>query len=52
MTGAILSLAGSPQRTAAMGAAGREYVIEHFSRARLAEELSQFLEEIRRINGR
>ena len=48
LTMAILQMADDPARTLQMGANGREYIQQHFNRARLAETLMSLLEDMRR----
>jgi glycosyltransferase involved in cell wall biosynthesis len=45
---AILQLANDPVRASQMGANGRDYVHQHFNRARLAESLMNLLDDMRR----
>lgn len=43
---AVVTLADDPQRAAEMGRCGRKYLIEHFDRAKLADELIRVMESI------
>jgi glycosyltransferase involved in cell wall biosynthesis len=45
---AVLQLANDPVQARQMGANGRDYVHQHFNRARLAENLMDLLEDMRR----
>jgi glycosyltransferase involved in cell wall biosynthesis len=45
---AVMQMANNPVRARQMGANGRDYVHQHFNRARLAESLMDLLEDMRR----
>ena len=46
LANALRALATDPEKSRAMGLAGRRYIEEHFDRAVLAEELTEILEEM------
>jgi glycosyltransferase involved in cell wall biosynthesis len=45
---AVVALADDPQSATEMGRCGREYLIEHFDRARLADELVRVMESVKK----
>jgi glycosyltransferase involved in cell wall biosynthesis len=48
---AIQTLANDPQRGCRMGRSGREYVIRHFNRIKIAQQLALLLDDMRRTDG-